>query len=178
MTFGWSDGEVRLVPLDRQRHLENAVRWLNDPEITRFMLTGDWPLTAGGEEQWFKAADENDGTAAHFAIELADGTHLGFSGLMHIDFRHGSAHTGSFLGRRDLWGRGLGTRAARIRSRYAFEGLGLRILLADALVDNHASVRMLAKVGYTERGRIARRYWKSGALRDAVILALERAEVG
>ncbi|MGC8640549.1 MAG: hypothetical protein ACP5XB_11805 [Isosphaeraceae bacterium] len=31
---GWKNGRVRLVPPDRQLHLENALRWMNDPETT------------------------------------------------------------------------------------------------------------------------------------------------
>ena len=31
---GWKGERVRLVPPDRASHLENALIWLNDPEIT------------------------------------------------------------------------------------------------------------------------------------------------
>ena len=31
---GWKNGRIRLVPPDRRLHLENALRWMNDPEIT------------------------------------------------------------------------------------------------------------------------------------------------
>ena len=32
--IGWKGERVRLVPPDRTLHLENALRWMNDPEIT------------------------------------------------------------------------------------------------------------------------------------------------
>ena len=47
MGYGWEGEKIRLVPLDRDKHLENAVRWFNDPEVTRWLETGDWPLTRG-----------------------------------------------------------------------------------------------------------------------------------
>ena len=31
---GWKGELVRLVPPDRTLHFENALRWMNDPEIT------------------------------------------------------------------------------------------------------------------------------------------------
>jgi len=31
---GWKGERVRLVPPDRSLHLENALRWMNDPDIT------------------------------------------------------------------------------------------------------------------------------------------------
>jgi RimJ/RimL family protein N-acetyltransferase len=74
----------------------------------------------------------------------------------------------------DLWGRGLGTDAARIRNRYAFEVLGMRLLVATVIADNSRSMAMLAKAGYTEVGRVPERYWKRGAYRDQILLALNR----
>ena len=32
--IGWKGERVRLVPPDRALHLENALRWMNDPEVT------------------------------------------------------------------------------------------------------------------------------------------------
>ena len=31
----------RLVPMERQRHLDNAVEWMNDPDVTRWTVAGD-----------------------------------------------------------------------------------------------------------------------------------------
>ena len=42
MSYGWEGDKVRLVPLDKDRHLENALRWFNDPTITAWLETGDW----------------------------------------------------------------------------------------------------------------------------------------
>jgi RimJ/RimL family protein N-acetyltransferase len=99
---------------------------------------------------------------------------MGFSGLRSIDWQSRVAVSGSVIGSRDLWGHGFGTDAAKVRNRYAFEVLGLRLLIATVIADNTASLAMLAKVGYVEVGRVPERYWKRGAYRDQVILALRR----
>jgi RimJ/RimL family protein N-acetyltransferase len=80
--------------------------------------------------------------------------------------------SGSVIGRADLWGRGLGSDSARVRSRYAFEVLGLRMLIASVIADNRRSLGMLKAVGYHEVGRVPGRYWKRGAWRDQAILVL------
>jgi RimJ/RimL family protein N-acetyltransferase len=173
MSYGWEGKKIRLVPLDRSKHLENALRWLNDPEITQWLETGDWPLTRGAEEKYFNAADRNDRSSAHFAIESLQGEHVGFSALRSIDWQSRVAVSGSLVGRRDLWGQGLGSEAVAIRNRYAFEVLGLRTLIATVIADNSRSLAMLAKAGYEEVGRVPGRYWKRGGYRDQVILALQ-----
>lgn len=177
MGYGWEGAKVRLVPLDRERHFDNAVRWLNDPEVTAWTLVGDLPVTRLAEEGFFTGqnTDAFPGTQVEitFAVETLEGEHVGFSSLHRIDWRQGVAATGTLLGRRDLWGRGYGADAARVRTRYAFEVLGLRLLLSEALADNAGSIAMLTRAGYLEVGRIPRRYWKRGAYRETVLFALE-----
>ena len=65
------------------------------------------------------------------------------------------------------------TDSARVRSRYAFEVLGLRMLIATVIADNERSMGMLAAAGYREVGRVPGRYWKRGAFRDQAILVLD-----
>jgi len=78
------------------------------------------------------------------------------------------------IGRKDLWSKGLGGDAVTVRNRYAFEVLGLRLLIASVIADNGRSLAMLAKAGYQEVGRVPERYWKRGGYRDQIILALHR----
>lgn len=177
MPYGWEGEKVRLVPLDKARHLDNAVAWLNDPEITAWTLVGDWPVGRLAEEDWFDSMSRQPPLGLHekvtFAIETLAGEHIGFSGLHNIDWHNRVATTGTILGRRDLWGQGYGSDAARVRTRISFEVLGLRMLLSEVMAENAGSVRMLKKAGYKEVGRIPRRIWKRGEWRDVVVLCLE-----
>ena len=60
---------------------------------------------------------------------------------------------GYVIGRRDLWGRGLGTDAARAGLALAFDDLGLELVDGQALAANPASVRILQRLGMIETGR-------------------------
>src|SRR5262249_5683860 len=131
-------------------------------------------ITRLAEEEFFDKAARGGGEDVHFAVETLAGEHIGFSSLHRVDRMNGFAITGTMLGRRDLWGRGYGTDAAMVRIRYAFEVLGLRLLISEVMADNTGSLRMLQKAGYREAGRIPRRWWKRGAFRDMVILVVER----
>jgi RimJ/RimL family protein N-acetyltransferase len=178
MAYGWEGEKVRLVPLDKEKHAENIVAWLNDPDVTAWTLTGDMPLTRLAEEEILNRMCANAG--AHpsdilFAVEtLEDGRHIGVVGLHRIEYRHGVALTGTIIGATDCRGKGYGTDAARVRTRYAFEVLGLRMLTSEVFTENAASLKMLQRVGYREVGRIPRRFWKRGALRDVVLMIAER----
>jgi RimJ/RimL family protein N-acetyltransferase len=177
MASGWEGEMVRLVPLERDRHLENCLRWLNDPEVTETTLLGDLPLSRLAEEEFFERVAQSSQTPADivFAIETREGgAHIGLCGLHAINWRHGTATTGTIIGEAEFRGRGYGRDAARLRTRYAFEVLGLRMLISEVFAENAASLKMLAGAGYREVGRIPRRYWKRGAYREIVLLVAER----
>ncbi len=174
MAYGWEGEKTRLVPLDKDRHLENCMRWVNDPEVTEWLLIGDFPMTRLAEEEWFDRFCKGAPKDIVFAIETLDGEHLGTSGIHQIDFRHGTAKTGSLIGEIAQWDKGFGTDAALVRARYCFEVLGLRLLQSAVLGGNERSLRMQAKAGYKECGRIPGKWWKRGAYRDEIVTFLDR----
>jgi RimJ/RimL family protein N-acetyltransferase len=178
MAYGWEGEKVRLVPLDKAKHAATSQVWMNDPDVTETILSGDVPLARVAEEEFFDKMCVHPG--AHppdilFAVEtLAAGEHVGLAGLHNINYRHGVARTGTIIGPAEARGRGFGRDAAVVRTRYAFEVLGLRMLISEVFVENTASLKMLRRAGYQEVARIPRRYWKRGAFRDVVLMVAER----
>lgn len=176
MAHGWTGEKVRLAPLDKARHFENALAWLNDPDLTVWTLVGDFPVARLAEEAWFENAMKQPplgGAQVTFAVETLAGEHLGLCGMHNIDWRHGVGETGTIIAPH-FRGQGYGSDAVRVRTRYAFEVAGLRLLLSQAFVDNIPSRRALLAAGYREVGVIPQRHWKRGAYRDMIQLALLR----
>ncbi len=174
MAFGWEGQLVRLVPIDVERHLENYYQWLNDPEITENLLVGDTPITRHWEENFLKSVGSSD-TNILFAIEILNGEHIGGSGVHQIERQHGTAITGTFIGKKELWGKGYGTDAAVVRTKYCFDVLGLRLLMSGILEGNERSAKMLENAGYHKCGVIPQRYWKRGRYRDEIMYAITRS---
>jgi RimJ/RimL family protein N-acetyltransferase len=177
MAYGWEGERVRLVPLDKARHLENLHAWMNDPDVTETILSGNVPLARVTQEEFIERVSATAGPhppEVVFAVETLAGEHIGICGLHQIDYRHGVAHSGTIIGPAEARGKGYGAEVARLRTRYAFEVLGLRMLISEIFVENTASLRMLARAGYREVARIPRRYWKRGAFRDVVLMVAER----
>src|SRR5436853_6169824 len=136
MGYGWEGELVRLVPIDKAKHLDNAMRWVNDPDISRYLLIGDFPMTRVSEESWFDRMSAQNDKDVVLAIELLNGEHVGMSGIHAINWRDSTATTGTIIGAREHWGKGIGSDAARVRSRYAFEVLGLRQPMSAVLEGN------------------------------------------
>ena len=163
-----------LVPLDRARHLENYLCWMNDPEVVRWLGGEGRPITRASEGSWFDRHESGVKDEIVFAIETLEGVHIGTSSLMDLDDRNGRAVCGTLLGDRGSWGKGYGTDAARIRNRYAFEVRELRILTSKVFAPNEASLRMLRRVGFVEYGRLSGADWVRGGYVDDVLMFLTR----
>ncbi|TWT40925.1 hypothetical protein RAS1_36130 [Phycisphaerae bacterium RAS1] len=174
MSFGWTGEKTRLVPLDRERHFDNCVTWINDPQVTEWTLMGDFPLTKLAEEDWFQQRSKAGLEDIVFALETLAGEHIGLTGAHRIDYRNGFALTGTLIGRREMWGQGYGSDAVAVRTRYLFDVVGLRLLLSEVMEGNIGSYKVLQRNGYREVGRIPRRNWKRGAFRDLIQMVRER----
>jgi RimJ/RimL family protein N-acetyltransferase len=177
MAYGWEGKLVRLVPLDKGLHAANAQLWANDPDMTETILSGDVPLTRIAEDEFFNRMCADPGPHPPeilFAIETLAGEHVGLAGLHQISYRHGVAVSGTIIGPPEARSKGYGTDAALVRTRYAFEVLGLRMLISEVFAENTASIKMLTRAGYREAARLPRRYWKRGAFRDSVVMVAER----
>ncbi|MBB4125761.1 RimJ/RimL family protein N-acetyltransferase [Xanthomonas translucens] len=115
-----------------------AMRWVGDGE----------PLTHAQCVEWVAVSERNYRTRGYGMSALedhADGETIGFCGLVHPG---GQAEAElKYALRREYWGRGLATEAARAMLTHARDGLGLRHVIATAYPQNLASLRVLRKAG-------------------------------
>jgi [ribosomal protein S5]-alanine N-acetyltransferase len=154
-------------------HLGDYCRWFADPEVTRY-LPRDSPPSLREEQEWFDRIVASR-TEVVWAL-FADGQHIGSIALSQIDWRDRRALTGILIGEKSWWGRGVATEAMQLRTRYAFEELGLEKLITNVDEDNEASRRALERVGYRTVGVYRRHHFRRGTWADVWIGELLRAD--
>jgi RimJ/RimL family protein N-acetyltransferase len=133
-----------------ERHLAALQVLASDPAIAARTRVPH-PYPPDGARSFFAVVEQERqaGTAHVFAIEN-HGQFVGVCGFHGI--RHGVAEFGFWVGR-PHWRLGIGGHAAAAAVRVAFDYLQLQSLWAEALADNVASRRILAKVGFREVGQ-------------------------
>ena len=87
-----------------------------------------------------------------FATTLKDGTFLGWCGLRY--FPETKEVDLGYRFHRRFWGQGFATEAATAALKYGFENLGLQRIIAKAMPENTASLKVMQKLGMTFRGLI------------------------
>lgn len=121
----------------------------SDPESSA--LSGD-PIPESGQmgAQWLQLHRERfrQQTGIRWAIVPKGSTEsVGSIGLTITSKEERIAELGIVIGRAH-WGKGIGTSAARLVVRYAFDTLGLAEIRAEFLQSNVASRRVLEKLGF------------------------------
>jgi len=157
---------VLLRPLER-RHLEKTLEWANDPELMR-LLNRAHTVARVEHEQWF-AGVQKRGDCCYFAIETADGAHVGNVWLWDIDARHRRAELRIVMGL-DSTGKGAGTEAITQLCDYAFERLNLRKVYAYVLAINPRARRSFEKAGFIVEGTLREDRWTGAEFTDVHLL--------
>ncbi len=147
--------------------------YASDPEVTRWTVFG--PNTEDDTRSFLQQARafraERPRRIFDLAVTLSDdGRLIGGCGLRRTDVA-GEAFIGYVL-RRDAWGRGYATEAARTLLTFGFEGLGLRRIFADCHPTNAASWRVMEKLGMRREGHFREAKLVKGEWWDTYVYAM------
>jgi RimJ/RimL family protein N-acetyltransferase len=168
---------VRLGPPDATM-IPAFLRWLADPDVTRYLGAG-FPPSHTMEQEWLDriARSEADVVWAVWATDGEAGDRLiGTTGIHGLNWRDRRATTGNLIGEKAEWRKGYGSEAVRLRTRYAFEMLGLQKVMTEAFAENLASIRALEKAGYRQCGTLRRHVFRHGRWHDFWVAELLREE--
>lgn len=150
---------IELRPLTLEDQLKKA-EWQALPETSRFWgpRAGEWTKVKL-EEQYRRDVEDRNGVSWGVAY---NGEMVGFTGLFDIDWVRRDAESGLFIGRHDLYGRGIASEAVRLRTRFAWEQLRLHRVHNWIALQNRGSRRANEKAGYRRIGLFEREALRSG----------------
>ena len=167
--------EGKLVRLRPPKPEDAAVMitWFEDLEVTRFIMRRNPPSI--GEENTFLENLAKDPNAIQWVVEF-QGQPVGTTAIAQIDWKNGSGMTGTIIGDKAVWGKGLARELMQIRATFAFTHLPLRKLKSGYIDGNVASARAQAAAGYREIGRWHHDQFVEGEWRDLVLTELMRED--
>lgn len=152
---------------------ETMLTWFEDMEVTRFMALHHPPSIEAEMEFIDRMARSPDDV---FWVIEHENRAVGASAIHAINWKYGYGTTGTTIGDRSLWGRGIGGETMQMRTRYAFTQLPLRKLKSGYYEGNDASARAQAAAGYKEVGRWHQETFVDGRWRDHVLTEVLRED--
>jgi RimJ/RimL family protein N-acetyltransferase len=154
---------VSLVPPTLE-HYKRHGPWMLEPEVGRFWGQRFGEMTDERAEKRFKEMADNK-ISIDWTI-LYGGEHVGFTGIFGIDWISRDGETGIFIGRHDLYGRGIASEAVRLRTAFAWNELRLHRVHNWIAHANRGSRRANEKSGYRQMGLQPRSFYRSGEWYD------------
>ena len=165
--------KTRLRALERS-DIDNFMTWVNNREITQYLLAFSVPVSRAFEEKWLESAMFHTATDKVFAIETLAGEYLGNCGLHQIDSIHHHAELGIVIGNSAYLSQGYGTDAIKVLLRLAFDNLNLEKVYLRVYGNNTRGIRCYEKCGFVTVGRLKRHRFIDGEWQDEVLMEVFR----
>jgi RimJ/RimL family protein N-acetyltransferase len=136
---------------------------LADPQVVRHLGAWAWnPYSLEDFSGFVTSATPGD---ILWAIEtLEEGHCLGLTGLDRIDHSHRHCWWGIHIGPPSCWGRGYGTEACFLATRFAFRHLGMEKVCLYVFEGNDRGRRVYERCGYRVEGTLQRDTMLEGEL--------------
>lgn len=164
---------VELRPHDKEKDAQIEQIWMNDPEITQYLMRIH-PMTQRQQHEWIDGHGKSNSDIPLAIVKKDNDELIGSIGLHQIDYINRNAVTGTIIGNKKYWGKGYGTDAKMLLLDFAFNCLDLHIIRSDVLAFNGRSLAYGKKCGYEEVGRLPGWFYRDGERHDEVALVVTR----
>jgi len=164
--------EVRLSDVN-----ENYYRWLNDPDVTRYLETRYIPRSLENIRQYVESMDVNPDEIFLAICLKENGMHVGNIKLGPINRIHRFADISLLIGEKSVWRQGIGTEAIRLLANFAFDVLNLNKLRSGCYEDNKGSMKAFLKAGFVQEGILRKQWQVNGIFQGEIVFGLCREEM-
>lgn len=146
---------------------ENVLHWRNDKKVVENFI---YRKNISKEEHlsWFHNKVETGEVIQFIICDKNTDKALGSIYLQNFNWESRQAEEGIFLGEEEAYGRGIGTEAAKLVLKYAFETLKLHKLTARVLSYNQGSRKMHEKAGYEKESYLKDELYLDGKYEDLI----------
>lgn len=150
----------------------NYYRWMNDPEVTRFLENGVQRYSVESLNAYVKEKNK-DSSNLFLAIIINDGNqHIGNIKLGPINWTHSYGDIGIIIGEKEQWGKGYATEAISLFVKYAFNTLNLHKITAGCTELNLGSLKAFQKNGFKIEGVRKKQFFWKGRYFNGILLGL------
>ena len=170
--------KTRLRAVERT-DIPNYLRWLNDREVTQFLLLNS-PISSIMEEKWFEQQLEIPPHSGQvLAIEALDDSkwvHIGNTGLHNVSPVSREAEFGIFIGEKPYWNRGFGREATLLTLKHGFEDLNLNRIYLDVYETNPRAIAAYKAAGFIQEGIKREAVYNNGRYINVILMSVLHSE--
>lgn len=169
---------IRLRAVERE-DIPRFVRWLNDPEVIRY-ITINSPFSQAMEEKWFDhqlAIPTTEGQTLAVEVSVGDNwVHIGNTGLHKVEPVNNTAEFGLLLGEKDYWHKGYGRYTTELMLKHGFEDMNLNRIYLNVFSENVFAIKAYEAAGFVTEGVQRQAMYKNGKYNDIILMSVLHSE--
>ena len=166
---------MQLLPLNTPQLINTVAGWLGEPDNYRWLDFGNGVQQVSAASLMIMAQRDTHVIRVFTADD--DRTPIGVVGMSNVDRKFGTANSWIALGDRRFGSKGYPTRAGSKLLAYAFGEMNLNAVQAWCVECNHASARILRRLGFQPVGRQRRCHRIDGRSYDRLWFDILPSEV-
>lgn len=167
-------GEKVCLRAYKEEDIKVATSLVNDKELKKFLVTNiPFPTSPWEEESWVKSQNGNKNGEYNFAIEDREtGKYIGGCGIQNVNWLTRVATVGIMIGDKDFWGKGYGTDAMKVLTKFIFEDMNIRKIKLYTFSFNTRAIKCYEKCGFKVEGVFRDEIFKDGKYYDEIAMAV------
>jgi RimJ/RimL family protein N-acetyltransferase len=151
-------------------------RWLNNEEITHYMVYGQRPNNEEQVMEWFQREQFKPENVVFMIVDLNNEKPIGFLGLYNIDPVAHKAEFRILIGEENFLGKGYGTEATKLITFYGFDRLNLNRIYSGYVSENKKAEGAYKNAGYSQEGIFKDDVYRNGRYYDGIKIAISRKD--
>lgn len=152
-------------------------KWINDEEVIKYSLSLFNKINTEKEiENWFTELI-NDKKNINLGIFLKSTNELiGYAGICDISVTNKSGEYYIFIGKKELWGKGVGTEVSEQILKIGFDDSKLNRIMLTVSEPNIGGLKAYEKAGYKIEGRLREASFRDSKFHDKIIMSILKSE--
>ncbi len=167
---------VRLRRVDPVNDLNDRFRWMNDPQVVRYLGMRPARLSRDEVRKYLEKCATESADLVEFAIETLDGRHIGGCTLRGFNHVAQVAEFAIAIGEADYRGKGFGTEVSHLMLKIAFEEFNLNRVWLTVNEENIAGIKAYEKAGFAKEGLLRQHGFSHGRYYNAYLMAAIRSD--
>lgn len=168
--------KICLRPITASDINRKYLSWLNDAEVTKYIETGQFPVTKKDLEAFYNELKKSKTDVMFAIIEKKTGSHIGNIKLGGINWVHRYTDLGIMIGDKKHWGKGCGAEACTLLLEYAFNRLNLNKVFLGIYATHTSAIKTYQKAGFRIEGKLKNMLIIDGKYTDKILMGILSSE--
>ncbi len=149
---------------------EIYTKWLNDPEIVKYLSLRNSLVSIYGERSYIEAFSKVEFNLC--IVKKENDELIGNIGLNDIDYKNGTAELGIFIGDEENLSKGYGSEAIKLILDFVFKEIRLHSVDLTVFGNNPRAIKAYTKCGFKEFGRRHDAIFHNGEYIDLIYMEI------